>query len=183
MTRPSTGPGLLHKLEAEMLAIAGSGLVRFETFSNRAATGAQIVWRGKATRCVQCTRNCPIGTTRRAFTKAPKSSASPQARSRCAPLNAPSLTARKSEVQACRHRAGSGRSAGRSPIPCVGKSSRESRSPRPTRAGFPSRCGPRHPDGVPQEGCGHLCVPYLLRPLNGELAYDLDEAPWPISFA
>lgn len=54
MTRPSTGPGLLHKLEAEMLAIAGSRLVSFETFSNRAATGAQIVWReeGNAVRPV-----------------------------------------------------------------------------------------------------------------------------------
>ena len=179
-------PGLLHKLESDMLAIADRGFFSYEAFKESAATGADLLWRVKANAVLPVHEEFTDGSYLSAVFAGTK-----DRRNNIEPI----------PVRVIEYTGTNGNESGDfrlittilDPDAAPAGDLADTYAKRweiescfdelkTHQRGQSLVLRSKTPDGVLQEIYGYLCVHYALRSLIGEVAQDLDEDPLRISF-
>lgn len=179
-------PGLLHRLQPDMLAIADRGFFSYEAFKLSIETGAQQLWRVKGNAVLPVEEEFDDGSYLSAVYEGTK-----QRRHNTEPI----------PVRVIEYTVTTGKDVGEfrlitsilDPDDAPAEDLAEAYAQRweielcfdelKTHQRGPSLVlRSKTPDGVLQEIYGYLCVHYALRSLIGEVAHDLDEDPLRISF-
>lgn len=179
-------PALLHRLEADMLAMADRGFFSYDAFKDSAATGAQLLWRMKANSVLPVREELADGSYLSAVYASPG-----DRRKDTNPVR----------VRVIEYTVTTGETAsdfrlittildpGQAPAEdlaeayakrweiesCFDELKTHQRGP-----GIVLRS--KTPDGVLQEIYGYLCVHYAIRSLIGSVAHHFEEDPLRISF-
>ncbi len=179
-------PGLLHKLEADMLVIADRGFFSYAAFRDSLDTGAQLLWRMKGNAVLPVYEELADGSYLSAVFEGTK-----QRRHNIDPI----------PVRVIEYTVTTGKETGEfrlltsilDPAAAPAEDLTDAYAQRweiessfgelkTQQRGAAVVLRSKTPDGVLQEIYGYLCVHYALRSLIGEVARDLDEDPLRISF-
>lgn len=179
-------PGLLHKLEADMLVIADRGFFSYTAFKDSVDTGAELLWRIKKIMVLPVHEELPDGSYLSAVYAGTK-----DRRHNTDPI----------PVRVIEYTVTTGKEVGEfrliTSILDPGAAPAEELADvyaqrweietgfgelKTQQRGASVVLRSKTPDGVLQEIYGYLCVHYALRSLIGEVAHDLDADPLRISF-
>lgn len=179
-------PGLLHKLEADMLAIADRGFFSYEAFKESAATGAQLLWRMKGNAVLPVHEELPDGSYLSAVyegTKARRHNTDP------IPVRVIEYTVTTGKEKEAFRLVTTILDPAGAPAGELAEAYAQRweielcfKELKTHQRGPSLVLRSKTPEGVLQEIYGYLCVHYALRALIGEVARDLDEDPLRISF-